>query len=102
MSVPLARNQALVLFVVVVLCFLLLAVRTEINSRRIAESQLAACVNGRKILEGFNRQQDALAAVERRLVANPEASDAGRQAAAERIAAYEGGKITPLPTCGDR
>lgn len=102
MSVPLARNQALVLFLVVMVAFLLLAARTELNSHRITESALLSCQSGRKILEGFNKQQDALAAVERDLLRDTDASNAGRTAAAGRIRAYQNGKIEPLPTCGDR
>lgn len=99
---PLSRRQGLALFLVVLAAFMVLAIRVEINSNRISDAALQSCQNGRKILEGFNQQQDALANVERELLQNQAASPAGRQAAAGRIKAYEAGKIEPLPVCSDR
>jgi len=96
----LGKNQTLALAAFIFAAFVLLSIRSEINSdqisanaARIIMTQQAACESGREILAKYNAQQDALIAIEQ---ANPDV-DPTTQAA--RIRAYEAGRIDPLPVC---
>ena len=96
----LGKRQTLALAAFIVAAFLLLSVRSEINTDRISANaaritmtQQVTCESGLEILVKFNRQQDALIAIEQ---ANPNV-DPTTQAA--RIRAYEVGRIDPLPVC---
>lgn len=77
------------------LCFLLLAYRTEVNADAIKRSQRLSCMSGVQIIAQFNRQQETLADIERSQTLLPELRD-------RRIAAYTNGRIIPLPVCGQR
>lgn len=90
-----ARRQWVVV-AFVLFSFLLLAWRSEVNSDRISrnsgrieQNQNDSCLRGVVILERFNAQQAALAALARSRNDVTEAE------------VYEGFRIDPLPTCED-
>lgn len=96
----LSRRASLVLYALVISCFLLLAARTEINSSRIDRQQRAitlsqwqACIGGRAIIEQFNGQQRELAELDRKLTVK-----IAPEVAKRRIAIYEAG--LPVQECG--
>lgn len=98
--------QALAMFLLITLIGFISASRIEgqqdeinENAQRIVEAQYQSCLGGVAILTRFNMQQDSLAAIERDLLANPDATEAGKEAAAARIKAYEAARTLPLPTC---
>lgn len=91
-----ANRRLRILAAFVVLAFLLLAWRTERNQDRIAQDAKASCARSIAIITEFNALQDRLIEVERTNTAiDPRIRDA-------RIAAYESGRILPLPTCPPR
>lgn len=84
----------------VLLAFLLLAYRSEVNADRItranveiADTQAGTCRNSRAILTKYNALQDTLARIDR---SEPTFD---RPKARLRVEAYERGRILPLPDC---
>ena len=95
-----SRKRLTALACFVVLAFLVLSYRSEVNSdridlntRHIFETQQASCESSREILRKYNRQQDDLIALEQ---VNPGADAATRDG---RIRAYRTARIDPLPVC---
>lgn len=91
-----ARRRQYLILGFVFFAFMLLAYRSEVaNDRidaanqRIEAQQDAACLRGRVILERFNAQQSALAALSR------------SRNDLEAAVIYDGFVIDPLPTCED-
>jgi hypothetical protein len=66
------------------------------NSEQIRDAAYAGCVSGLATVRNFNAQQDALADIERSLLAEPDLTPVGERVASKRIKAYEAGKI-PIP-----
>lgn len=98
--------QALVVFALVLLTVLALSYRSErqqdqirANTEDILQANYEACLANVRVLSRFNQQQDTLAAIERTLAANPEATKVGKQTALARVEAYENARNLPLPEC---
>lgn len=97
------RRQRLRIYVVAaftLLAFLVVAYRSEVNSRRIShnsdrisQAQYAGCVGGLRIILEYNAAQQDFIAIEQSLPNG----DPRNQAA--RIAAYTRAQVLPLPVC---
>lgn len=95
----LERNKVIALFAFIVLAFVLLAYRTEVNDKdndtnteRIMRNQHMSCQDSLSILLKFNEQQRANTEIEK---ANPFINDEVRE---QRLKAYAAA-ILPLPDC---
>jgi hypothetical protein len=96
----LSRSATLALFLFVLVCFLLLAYRTEVNDRKIQQAtyqirlnQWQSCMGGVRIIRGFNEQQQKLADVER-------SQKIDTNLAERRIRIYEEGQVDLVSDCG--
>lgn len=83
---------AVALFVFVMVAFVLLAWRTEVNAYRIVMERWQSCQGGVAIVQRFNQQQQDLADIERSQTVRPDL-------AKRRIEVYERG-VVPLPRNG--
>jgi hypothetical protein len=107
---PFSRLQALAMFLLIALGIGLMTwmgdqqadrievqqIEISINAEKIRDAAYEGCVSGLVTVRNFNAQQDALADIERSLLAEPNLTPVGERVAAKRIKAYEAGKI-PIP-----
>lgn len=100
----LTRFQAIVMFVFVVLCFALLAVRTEIDARTIEHNRLdqqyQSCLASVKVLTQFDTFLHGLGAVELQGTkpSSPTYDKSATPTRLQRAAIYRAASI-PIPDC---
>lgn len=95
----LSRRATLVIFLVMIFCFVVLAFRTELADREIQDNNLQiqvaqwrSCIGGQEIIKRFNDQQEKLALIEEEQDIDPALRE-------RRIKVYKEG-VVPLPQCG--
>lgn len=96
----LSRRGGLIVFCIVVAAFLIVSIRTEIqqeqinsNTKAIIDANYRGCLGGVAILDRYNKQMEELARIEEKY------QTADLKLRDERVKAYLGGRVVPLPQC---